>query len=77
MRVITFLYLFVFLLLLAVGCAKVSGAIPTQDTGYVKITKIMAATGCYRFIDQEAGVSCWTCGNGISCLPMSYTKLPQ
>ena len=76
MKVLVFFSLFVFLFLFVVGCAKVSEALPTQDTGFVRITKLIAATGCYRFIDQEAGVACWTCGNGISCLPMSYTELP-
>lgn len=30
-----------------------------------------------RFVDAEAGVACWSDSHGISCLPLSQTRLAQ
>jgi hypothetical protein len=35
------------------------------------------AYSAHRLIDYEAEVACYICSNGISCLPLSQTKLPS
>jgi hypothetical protein len=58
---------------LLVSCAGGGGS-----EGIREIPEVTVRNEVNRFIDKEAGVVCWTHFQyGISCLPLSETKLDQ
>jgi hypothetical protein len=75
--VMLFIVSFAMGLLILTSCAGVpeqSEYVPHETT----VKTIEVSYGVKRIIDREAGVVCWLIyTDGISCLPISETKLGQ
>ena len=63
---------FLILVILTIGLIVAACAAP-PEAGSVKVTNISGYVT--RYVDKEAGVACWVVSQGISCLPISQTKL--
>ena len=62
-------FLLIFILLLS-GCAPEGQLDSVTTTGFNII-----GSSVHRWIDEEAGVVCWSSFSGISCLPLNQTLL--
>lgn len=76
-KFLVFMFLVAFLLS---GCGGVSFQRVEREQGIVAVVDSSDMPyGVSRFIDEEAGVVCWTVKSyherGISCLPISETNL--